>query len=56
MNLVASRMTLTEELGEAEYEMREAISEIEKAQRRLRKANGWYHEILRILEEEDKHG
>ena len=49
-------ITLTAELGEAEYELREAIGELDKAERRVRKANGWHAEILRLLEEDDKHG
>lgn len=56
MNLLASKAILKQELDQAEYDMQQALAEIEKGQRMLRKANGWYHEVLRILEEEDKHG
>jgi len=56
MNLLASRAILKQELDQAEHEMQQALAEIEKGQRMLRKANGWYHEVLRVLEEEDKHG
>lgn len=48
--------TLTEELAEAEFAMREALSAVEAAQRHLRIMAGWHAEILRLLEEEDKHG
>ena len=56
MNLLSSRAILKQELAQAEHETQLALSEIEKGQRMLRRANGWYHEVLRILEEEDKHG
>lgn len=48
--------TLTEELSEAEFAMREAIVAVDAAQRHLRIMTGWHAEILRLLEEEDKHG
>jgi hypothetical protein len=48
--------TLTEELSEAENAMREAIIAEDAAQRHLRIMAGWHAEILRLLEEEDKHG
>lgn len=49
-------VTLTRELGEAEYELREAMADLRDAQLRVRKANGWVNEVMRLLEEEDKHG
>jgi len=49
-------LTLNSELAEAENELREAYSELSKAERRVRKANGWVSEVMRLLEEEDKHG
>jgi hypothetical protein len=48
--------TLTEELGEAEFAMREALVAADAAQRHLRIMTGWHAEILRLLEEEDNHG
>jgi hypothetical protein len=48
--------TLTEELGEAENAMRDALMAADAAQRHLRIMTGWYAEILRLIEEEDKHG
>lgn len=48
--------TLTEELAEAESAMRDALVAVEAAQRHLRIMAGWHAEILRLLEEEDKHG
>lgn len=56
MNLVARKMTLTKELGEAEYEMREAVKAVYAAERHLRRMTGWHEKILQMLEEEDKHG
>lgn len=50
------KLTLMDELAMAEREQREAFDELNKAERRTRKANGWHAEILRLLEEEDKHG
>ena len=49
-------LMLMDELAMAEREQREAFDEMHKAERRVRKANGWYAEILRLLEEDDKHG
>ena len=49
-------LALTAELGEAERELREALDELYKAERSVRKANGWVSEVMRLLEEEDKHG
>ena len=49
-------LTLTAELAEAERELREALNELYKAERGVRKANGWLSEVMRLLEEEDKHG
>ena len=48
--------TLTEELAEAEFAMREALADVDAAQKHLRIMTGWHAEILRLLEEEDKHG
>ena len=49
-------LALTAELGEAERELREALDELYKAERSVRKANGWVSEVMRLLEEEDSHG
>jgi len=48
--------TLTKELAEAEFELAEATRAVNDAQRHLRRMTGWHAEILRLLEEEDKHG
>ena len=48
--------TLTEELAEAEFAVRDAITVAEASQRHLRIMTGWHAEILRLLEEEDRHG
>ncbi len=46
---VREAMTREEELAEAEFGIRQA-------EEHLRKMRGWKAEILRLLEEEDKHG
>ena len=48
--------TLTEELAEAEFAMQDALTAADAVQRHLRIMTGWHAEILRLLEEEDKHG
>lgn len=49
-------LMLTTELGEAELELRDACDELYKAERSVRKANGWVSEVMKLLEEEDRHG
>ena len=49
-------LILTKELAEAEFELREALGDLLEVETRVRKANGWHAEILRLLEEEDRHG
>lgn len=48
--------TLTEELAEAEHEMKEAVKAVYAAERHLRRMTGWHEKIIQMLEEEDKHG
>lgn len=49
-------LILRQELEEAERALADAIKAGNAAERHLRIMTGWQAEILRLLEEEDKHG
>ena len=48
-------LLLRQELAEAERALADAIKSGDAAQRHLRIMTGWQAEILRLLEEDDKH-